>query len=120
MVGPIAGNRVEFGSNFIGRWGGTYKRGPFSGTLQYSYTGSQFTDANNTVLLPDASQGYIPVQRVMDLTVNHALGQNYVLTLGINNLLDTKYFTRRASAYPGPGLIGADGRTVNVGIGLTY
>lgn len=120
MKGPVTGNRVEFGSNFIGRWGGTYKRGPFSGTLQYSHTGDQFTDANNTLLLPDASQGYIPVQEVMDLTMNYGFHQNYNLTVGINNLLDNRYFTRRASAYPGPGLIGADGRNFNVGITLKY
>ena len=116
MKGPVTGNRVEFSSSFIGRWGGTYKRGGFSGTLQYSRTGDQFTDANNTVLLPDASQGYIPEQKVMDLTANYGINQNYILTLGINNLLDNKYFTRRASAYPGPGLIGADGRTLNVAV----
>jgi Fe(3+) dicitrate transport protein len=120
MEGPVSGNRVEFSSSFIGRWGGTFKRGLFSGTLQYSRTGDQFTDANNTLLLPDSSQGYIPEQRVMDLTANYGLSQNYVLTLGINNLLDSKYFTRRASAYPGPGLIGADGRTVNLGITVKY
>jgi Fe(3+) dicitrate transport protein len=120
MKGPVVGNRVEFSSHFIGRWGGTYKRGPFSGTLQYSHTGDQFTDANNTLLLPDASQGYIPVQEVMDLTVNYGFHQNYNLTVGINNLLDNRYFTRRASAYPGPGLIGADGRNMNVGITIKY
>jgi Fe(3+) dicitrate transport protein len=118
--GPVAGNRVEFGSNFIGRWGGTYKRGGFSGTLQYSHTGDQFTDANNTLRLPDSSQGYIPEQKVMDFTGNYSLQQNYILTLGINNVLDNRYFTRRASAYPGPGLIGADGRTVNFGITVKY
>jgi Fe(3+) dicitrate transport protein len=120
MKGPVTGNRVEFGSNFIGRWGATYKRDSFSGTLQYSYTGDQFTDANNTLLLPDASQGYIPVQRVMDLTANYGIRQNYVLTFNVNNLLDTRYFTRRASAYPGPGLIGGDGRTVHMGVTVKY
>jgi Fe(3+) dicitrate transport protein len=118
--GPVAGNRVEFSSSFIGRWGGTYKRGGFSGTLQYSHTGDQFTDANNTLRLPDSSQGYIPEQKVMDFTGNYSLQQNYILTLGINNVLDNRYFTRRASAYPGPGLIGADGRTVNFGITVKY
>ena len=120
MQGPVTGNRVEFASNFIGRWGGTLRRDSFSGTLQYSYTGGQFTDANNTLLLPDASQGYIPEQRVVDLTMNYGFQKNYVLTVGVNNLLNTKYFTRRASAYPGPGLIGADGRTANIGFTFKY
>jgi Fe(3+) dicitrate transport protein len=118
--GPVTGNRVEFSSSFIGRWGGTFRRGPFSSTLQYSYTGDQYTDANNTVLLPDASQGYIPPQRLMDLTVKYNILQNSVVTVGVNNLLDTKYFTRRASAYPGPGLIGGDGRTINAGFTFKY
>jgi Fe(3+) dicitrate transport protein len=120
MQGPVTGHRVEFSSHFIGRWGTTYKRGPFSGTLQFSHTGDQFTDANNTLLLPDASQGYIPEQEVMDLTMNYGILQNYNLTVGINNLLDNRYFTRRASAYPGPGLIGADGRTFNIGVTVKY
>lgn len=48
------------------------------------------------------------------------LQKKHILNVGVNNLLDTRYFTRRASAYPGPGLIGADGRTLNVGITLKY
>ena len=120
MKGPVTGHRVEFSSSFIGRWGGTYKRDSFSGTLQYSHTGDQFTDANNTLLLPDASQGYIPEQKVMDLTANYGLKENYVLTFNVNNLLDTRYFTRRASAYPGPGLIGGDGRTFHMGVTVKY
>jgi Fe(3+) dicitrate transport protein len=101
--GPVAGNRVEFSSSFIGRWGATYRRDSFSGSLQYSHTGDQFTDANNTLRLPDSSQGYIPEQKVMDLTLNYGFLKYYNLTVGVNNLLNTKYFTRRASAYPGPG-----------------
>ena len=89
--GPVTGNRVEFSSSFIGRWGGTYRRGSFSGTLQYSYTGDQFTDANNTVLLSDASQGYIPEQRVMDSTMNYGFQKNYVLTVSVSNLLIPAY-----------------------------
>ena len=36
---------------------------------------------------------------------------------GINILTDTRYFTRRASGYPGPGVLPADGRTFFITIG---
>jgi Fe(3+) dicitrate transport protein len=33
------------------------------------------------------------------------------LEVSCNNVLDQRYFTRRAEAYPGPGIIPADGRS---------
>jgi Fe(3+) dicitrate transport protein len=39
------------------------------------------------------------------------------LKAGINNLNDTRYFTRRAGGYPGPGALPADGRNFFVAIG---
>jgi len=33
------------------------------------------------------------------------------LEAGINNFTDNKYFTRRASGYPGPGIIPSDFRS---------
>jgi Fe(3+) dicitrate transport protein len=43
-----------------------------------------------------------------------------VMRVGFNNLLDERYFTRRASSYPGPGLIPSDGRRVHASFGVTY
>lgn len=34
--------------------------------------------------------------------------------MGVNNLADAVYFTRRAGGYPGPGAMPADGRTAFV------
>jgi Fe(3+) dicitrate transport protein len=36
--------------------------------------------------------------------------KNCTIQVGINNLLAERYFTRRASGYPGPGVIPAVGR----------
>jgi Fe(3+) dicitrate transport protein len=37
---------------------------------------------------------------------------------GINNVFDTRYFTRRSGGYPGPGILSADGRIWYVGVGV--
>jgi Fe(3+) dicitrate transport protein len=39
------------------------------------------------------------------------------LKAGINNVLDERYFTRRAGGYPGPGALPADGRSLFISIG---
>jgi Fe(3+) dicitrate transport protein len=38
---------------------------------------------------------------------------------GINNLTNSMYFTRRAAAYPGPGIIPSDGRNFYFGVRVT-
>ena len=49
------------------------------------------------------------------LDINTAYG-----SLGINNLNDTRYFTRRAGGYPGPGALPADGRNFFISIGAKF
>ena len=34
----------------------------------------------------------------------------FLIEVGVNNLLDRSYFTRRATGYPGPGIIPSDKR----------
>jgi Fe(3+) dicitrate transport protein len=41
------------------------------------------------------------------------------LESGINNLLNEKYFSRRITMYPGPGILPADGRTFYVTLKLS-
>jgi Fe(3+) dicitrate transport protein len=40
------------------------------------------------------------------------------LKAGINNLLNEKYFTRRSSGYPGPGILAAEPRNFFLTVGL--
>lgn len=81
-------------------------------SAQYSYVGKVFSDAGNTILpSADARVGIIPAYDVMDCTIGCTIKKNVVIKAGINNLWNKYYFTRRASGYPGPGLMPADGRT---------
>jgi Fe(3+) dicitrate transport protein len=46
----------------------------------------------------------------MDFSTSYLLN-NIRIETGINNLLNTKYFNRRATGYPGPGIIPSAPRT---------
>ena len=81
-------------------------------TTQYSFVGSTFSDANNTVLSSvNGNTGLIPSYSITDITATYKFSKNLNVKTGINNLLDKTYFTRRAGGYPGPGAMPADGRT---------
>jgi Fe(3+) dicitrate transport protein len=41
------------------------------------------------------------------------------LATGVNNIADRAYFTRRATGYPGPGIIPSEGRSFYVTLSLT-
>ncbi|HKH61230.1 MAG TPA: TonB-dependent receptor, partial [Flavitalea sp.] len=81
-------------------------------TAQLSYVGETFSDANNTAApSTNAQNGLIPSYAVTDLTATYKFPKFINIKAGINNLLDERYFTRRAGGYPGPGALPADGRT---------
>lgn len=76
---------------------------------QFSYTSAQFTDATNAEQTPGAVDGVIPAYQVLDVSCSWNRGR-FKVSGNINNVLDARYFTRRASGYPGPGIIPSDGR----------
>ncbi|MEY2596246.1 MAG: hypothetical protein RI965_1518 [Bacteroidota bacterium] len=86
-------------------------------TYQLSRTSSVFSDANNTIR-PSANGniGLIPSYTIYDLTFAWSM-KNMHLKAGVNNLTNEFYFTRRASGYPGPGALPADGRTFFLTVG---
>ncbi|ANQ48698.1 TonB-dependent receptor [Flammeovirga sp. MY04] len=82
----------------------------FNLSLQYTYVEKHYTDAANTEEpLADAVYGPIPSYYVMDLSAKYSF-KWFGIESGINNLTDNMYFTRRATGYPGPGIIPSDGR----------
>lgn len=112
--------KVEYAPDHILRCGITGQIGSFTSTLQVSYTGSVFTDANNTITpTANAQNGLIKSYSVMDWSAQYALRNGMVFRAGVNNMLDQKYFTRRASGYPGPGVLPGDGRTFFLTAGFT-
>lgn len=102
--------QVEYVAPLILRGGLKYKNKRWSTQLQASYTSDQFSDASNAIEpTGDAVIGLVPAYIVMDLSTRYSLKKNWSFELSINNLTNQKYFTRRASGYPGPGILPSDG-----------
>ena len=106
----ILGNRVEYNPDMNLKFGIQYQYKSFTSSLLYSYTSSQFADAQNTISpTQNALFGEIPSYSVVDLSAKYEK-ENFIIELGVNNLLDRSYFTRRATGYPGPGIVPSDKR----------
>ncbi len=110
----VEGNQVEFIPNVNLKTGLSFGYANFLGSLQYTYLAEQFTDATNALRDVTDNQrgieGTIPAYDIMDLSLSYSW-KMLKLEAGINNLLDNSYFTRRATGYPGPGIIPAEPRT---------
>jgi Fe(3+) dicitrate transport protein len=112
------GKRVENAPKNIFRGGLSAGYKGFLLTGQLSYVDAAFSDANNTVTpTPNGQNGLIPSYTVTDVTATYKFLKGLNIKVGINNLFDEKYFTRRAGGYPGPGALPADGRTFFVSVG---
>ncbi len=105
----LKNRRVEMVPPVMLRTGITYRLQNFSTTLQWAYIGKHFSDATNAISTATAVEGVIPAYQVGDFSVRYTW-KMVTLEGSINNLLNTQYFTRRAEAYPGPGIIPSDGR----------
>lgn len=99
-------NRVEFAPEHIWKTGASLRGKNLSFTFNYSYISDQFSDANNTDWTESGNQGRIPAYTVLDFSGKYMI-PNYglALSVGVNNMLNNVYFTRRATSYPGPGII---------------
>lgn len=111
----IEGNNVEFipAINLKTGWQLGYRN--LMTNIQLSYLSDQFTDAENSLAPNDQDSrsgliGKIPSYTVLDWSSAYSFNR-IRLEFGINNFLDTSYFTRRATGYPGPGIIPSDGRS---------
>ncbi|MDZ7808193.1 MAG: TonB-dependent receptor [Gracilimonas sp.] len=104
----VEGNEVEFVPFLNLKTGLNFGYKNLMGSLQYTYVSDQFTDASNAKQNPFDNQsgikGEIPAYDVVDLSASYSW-KNFTLESGINNVLNAWYFTRRATGYPGPGII---------------
>ncbi|PDH48900.1 MAG: iron(III) dicitrate transport protein FecA [Bacteroidetes bacterium MED-G21] len=106
----IKGKRLEYNPDMNLKFGLQYQYKSFASSLLYSYTSSQFADAQNTISpTQNALFGEIPSYSVLDLSTKYEK-ERFIIEAGVNNLLDRSYFTRRATGYPGPGIIPSDKR----------
>jgi Fe(3+) dicitrate transport protein len=112
-------NRVENAPKNIYRTGFAYSKKKLTLTAQYSYVSEAFSDANNSIT-PTANgvNGLIPSYQVIDLSGTYNFSTQFFVKGGINNLLNEKYFTRRSSGYPGPGLLTAEPRNFFFTVGV--
>ena len=111
----VEGNQVELvpGINF--KTGISFQQKAFRASWQYAYVGEHFSDATNAVRTPTAIEGIIPAYDIMDLSLSYQLGR-FRFEAGLNNLMNRMYFTRRATGYPGPGILPSTGRGGYVGV----
>src|SRR5690606_39119559 len=114
----LVDNRVDVVPEWMERAGLEFACKSFSTTLQVSYVSDQFNDANNTKFSEAGVVGYVPAYTVWDWSFDWAFASQYHFAGGINNLADARYFSRRISMYPGPGILPGDGRTFYLSIGF--
>jgi len=108
----VVGKKVEFVPNINIKTGVRFGYKNLLSNLQYTYLSSQFTDATNAIDdFPSGVLGEIPAYAVLDFSLSYAY-KKWKLEAGVNNALDRSYFTRRATGYPGPGLIPSPNRNV--------
>ena len=119
----IQGNKVEFVPLFNVKTGTGIGYKNFMTSLQFTYVSSQFTEANNSKT--DANDntygifGEIPAYYVADVSASYKW-RKWKLEAGITNLTNNSYFTRRATGYPGPGIIPSDNRTFYTTLELVF
>ena len=109
------GNEVELIPPVSFKTGLTYERGGLRASYLFTYVRAHYSDATNAEFVANATRGLIPTYSVMDVSASYTLGR-FRLQAGVNNLADAAYFTRRATGYPGPGIIPAEPRRFYVGL----
>ena len=116
----VVGNEVEFIPNINIKTGIRFGYKNFLSSLQYSYLSSQFSDATNAKGGSISGvTGEIPAYSILDFSTAYTY-KFAKIEAGVNNLLDTSYFTRRATGYPGPGIIPSAPRNWYVGLELKF
>lgn len=119
-INGITGKKVEFIPRLNLKSGFKLSFNDFSSSVQYTYISEQFTDASNSI---DSNLsgviGILPSYDVLDLSFAYKY-QKFKVESGINNLLDNAYFTRRATGYPGPGIIPSPPRNIYLTFELKF
>ena len=101
----IEGKEVEFVPKYNFKTGVKFGYKNFTSYLQYSYLSDQFSDSSNSISSNLSGViGLIPAYDILDFSANYSF-KAFRIEAGINNILDNHYFTRRATGYPGPGII---------------
>ena len=114
----VRGKEVEFIPFINLKSGAKFGYKNFLGSLQFTHLSEQFTDATNGKVDEKGSSregttGPIPAYSILDASFSYSY-KKWKLETGVNNLLNENYFTRRATGYPGPGILPASPRSYYV------
>ena len=108
----VTGKKVEFIPNSNIKTGLRFGYKNFLFSTQYTFLSSQYTDSSNAVAGNLSGViGLIPSYEIVDISSSFLAGR-FKFELGINNLFDKAYYTRRATGYPGPGIITSPNRNI--------
>ena len=116
----ITGKRLEFVPKLNIKTGTKIGYKNLLLNIQYTYLSNQFTDSSNSVESNLSGViGQIPAYDILDFSSSYRF-KNYKLEFGINNILDNHYFVRRATGYPGPGIIPSPPRNYYITLQLKF
>jgi Fe(3+) dicitrate transport protein len=109
-VPGVEGNEVEFVPKINLKTGLRIGYKKLKGSFQLTHLTDQFSEATNAIDGGVSSVvGLIPAYKIMDLSLSYEW-KRLKAECSINNLGNEMYFTRRATGYPGPGILPSDGR----------
>lgn len=115
----ISGNEVESVPRWISRNGLQVAYKTISANLQYSYVSDSYSDPLNTIQpTANGARGVVPSYGIWDLNLACKFAKRFILRAGVNNFLNTSYFTKRPVIYPGGGVWSSDGRSFVCSIGF--
>ena len=116
----VEGKKVEFVPELNFKTGIKFGYRNFTTYIQYSYLSEQFSDSSNATLSNLSGViGMIPAYDIFDLSISYGLNR-FKIESGFNNLLNKRYFSRRATGYPGPGIIPSPPRNLYLTIELKF
>jgi Fe(3+) dicitrate transport protein len=114
----IIGNKVELIPDVSIKLGTDYRYKSFRAGALFTMVDDHFSDATNAFSTVEGISGVIPRYFVLDLNFKYTR-KNLELGSGVNNVLNSAYYTRRATGYPGPGIITAQPRNFFVSLAYT-
>ena len=113
-IAGVKGKQVEFVPKINLKSGLRVGYNHWKASFQYTYLSEQFTEATNA---RDggvsAVVGIIPAYTILDVSASYEF-RRFRIETTVNNLANRAYYTRRATGYPGPGILPSDGRSVYV------
>ena len=120
-IAQVKGNKVEFVPLFNIKTGTAIGYKNFIASLQFTYVSEQFSSANiaDRNNINNGINGTIPAFYVADISTSYKFSA-FKLEAGITNFTNNSYFTRRATGYPGPGIIPAENRNFYITLELIF